>query len=145
MVCEEQASGFRPEQGTMCRSCWTHWRVGDGEFTSHVLHPAKGGRAPRNQGSRARGRLGEAEPQGLQGIILGRKQFYADSMTKINLRTQRRHVSFFSFFRMMMMNSRKYRSNLDTRQQRSNSKHTKMPDDLVQPVKSSKALAAFRM
>lgn len=117
------------------------WR----EFTSHVLHPAKGGRAPRNQGSRARGRLGEAEPQGLQGIILGRKQFYADSMTKINLRTQRRHVSFFSFFRMMMMNSRKYRSNLDIRQQCSNSKHTKMPDDLVQPVKSSKALAAFRM
>lgn len=119
----------------------------DGELISHVLHPAKGGRAPRNQGSRERGRLGEAEPQGLQGIILGRKQFYADSMIKINL-TQRRHGSFFSFFRMMMMNSRKYRSNLDTRQQRSNSKHTKMPDDLVhlvQPVKSSKALAAFRM
>lgn len=44
----------------------------------------------------------------------------------------------------MMMNSRKYRSNLDTRQQRSNSKHTKMPDDPVQPVHSSKALAAFR-
>lgn len=43
----------------------------------------RGGRAPRNQGSRARGRLGEAEHQGLQGILLGRKQFHADSMTKI--------------------------------------------------------------
>lgn len=98
----------------------------------------------KKPGIKDKGRLGEAGPQGLQGIILARKQFYAESMIKIlDKPKDTEKARFFSFFKMMM-NSRKYKSNLDTRQQRSSSKHTKMPDNLVQPVKSSKALAAFR-